>query len=382
MEGDSAGGSAKSGRDSQFQAILPLRGKILNTERARIDRILDSEQVGTLITALGTGFGKADEKGNGGFNVDKLRYHKIIIMTDADVDGAHIRTLLLTFFLRHMPALIERGYVYIAQPPLFGVRKGKAKDMTYLLDQEALAKHVVSLGIGPTVSMIRGDERLEGEELAELTVQASRDVELIKEIDVVVRNVDLTNVLVVTGALSQYVFTAENGGERTARHVAEVMNRSGGTGRWSGRATDDGYELTWKDKGSSQTYRIREELARLPATLDLLGDFDRIKEDYGTPWTLLRGDRSVQVNGPWDLFHAVDEWGRRDLAIQRYKGLGEMNFEQLGDTTLNPANRTLVQVAVNDPIEADLVTGRLMGNDPETRREALSNRWREAEVDL
>ncbi len=382
VEGDSAGGSAKDGRFSQFQAILPLRGKILNTERARLDRIMKSEQVGTLITALGGGFGRSDDKGNGGFDLNKVRYHKIIIMTDADVDGAHIRTLLLTFFFRYMPELIDHGFVYIAQPPLYGVKKGEKGNQKYLLDQEALNRHILALGIGPGTTLSRGDETLDNQELIDIAIQASRDVEKMREIDVYINNKHLTNILAVSGALSEHVFRYENGAELAARHVAKVLTDAGVDGAWTGRAGGDGYELTRKERGTSTTYRIREEMARLPAATELIRDLERLRADYGTPWTLSSGAREAVVHGPLDLYETLYGWGERDLTIQRYKGLGEMNPEELKETTLDPVNRTLVQVNMSDAVAADVITGRLMGEDPEMRREALSERWREADIDV
>ncbi len=382
VEGDSAGGSAKSGRDRKFQAILPLRGKILNTERARRDKIIKNDQVGTLINALGTGYGPADSKGNGGFDADKVRYHKIIIMTDADVDGAHISTLLLTFFFRNMPELIERGYIYLAQPPLYGVSKAGKGARTYLLDQEALNQHILSLGIGRNSALTRADgTETADQELLDLAIQAGRDVARLGQVDVFVKNEELTSTLAVSGALSEYVFQVDNGPERTAAHVARLMTATGRQGTWTGRPSPDGYELTRKVQGTSTTYRIREELCRQKASRDLVRDMPRLQETYASPPTLRMGQAEVSVQGPYDLFNALFKRGGKDLTIQRYKGLGEMNPDELKSTTLNPENRTLIRVGMLDAIEADIITSKLMGDNPETRRDVLADRWQDADVD-
>ena len=380
VEGDSAGGSAKSGRDRHFQAILPLRGKVLNTERAPLHKIIQSEQIGTLIKALGTGIGDPDEKGQNGFNVDKLRYHKIVIMTDADVDGSHICTLILTFFYRYMPALIERGFVYVAQPPLYGVRKGKAKDMIYMIDDEALAEHILRGGL-EGARMTRDTQSIADEELVAAAMRAKNFTDKIKEFDLSVRNLALSNILAVSGALVDYVFTSEGGPERAARYVAGLMNEIGDA-VWSGRTNDEGYELTSKLRGISKTFRISEALARSPAGLEVSRLFQELRAEYKVPWKLVSGRDEIDVRGPVDLFQTAYRWGSNGLAIQRYKGLGEMNYDQLWETTLNPENRTFIQVSSADAIKCDKVFTQLMGDETSERRALFTERWSEANIDL
>ena len=371
VEGDSAGGSAKSGRSRQNQAILPLRGKILNVERARFDRMLSSDMIGTLITALGTGIGK-DE-----FNAEKLRYHKIIIMTDADVDGAHIRTLLLTFFFRQMPELIERGHLYIAQPPLYKVSRGKSAQ--YIKDERAFEDFLIESGLD--------EARLE---LGDGEVRAGADLRSVIDDSLAVRslmnglhsryNRAVVEQAVIAGALSAAVLADPARATEAAATVAMRLDDiAEETERgWEGRlnpANDGtgGYVF-------ERTVRGVKERVVLDAAL--IGSADaraldrysvRLQEVFARVPTLKRNDRSERISGPVALLDAVFATGRKGLTLQRYKGLGEMNSEQLWETTLDPTARSLLQVKVTDATDADSLFARLMGDEVEPRREFIQD---------
>ncbi|MBP0616115.1 DNA topoisomerase (ATP-hydrolyzing) subunit B [Jiella mangrovi] len=367
VEGDSAGGSAKGARSRQNQAILPLRGKILNVERARFDRMLGSDQIGTLITALGTSIGK-DE-----FNADKLRYHKIIIMTDADVDGAHIRTLLLTFFFRQMPELIERGYVYIAQPPLYKVTRGKQSQ--YLKDEKALEDYLIRGGL-EDASLTLG----QGE------VRTGRDLRAVVDDALAVRQTlsglhsrydrSVVEQAAILGALSPEVADHPQDGPQTAKRVAERLDLiADETERgWSGEAVDGGYRFMRTVRGVTELRILDAALLNSADALHLMRQAPRLKEVYdgGVP-VLRRKETERTIAGPLELLMAVFEVGRKGIATQRYKGLGEMNPEQLWETTLDPEARTLVRVRVNDATDADQLFSRLMGDEVEPRREFIQD---------
>lgn len=368
VEGDSAGGSAKQGRSRDNQAILPLRGKILNVERARFDKMLSSQEIGTLITALGTGIGK-DE-----FNADKLRYHKIIIMTDADVDGAHIRTLLLTFFFRQMPELIERGHLYIAQPPLYKVARGKSS--RYLKDQAALEDYLITSGLEEAALEVASGEVRAGLDLRSVVDDALRLRTLLDGLHSRY-NRSLVEQAAIAGALSAETFADPAQAAALATRVAERMDMiSDETERgWSGKVTETGGLLL------ERVVRGVTEIALLDAALLASQDAqaihqlnERLKDVYDEPATLRRKAAVEIIGGPMALLDSVFSMGRKGLTdIQRYKGLGEMNADQLWETTLDPNVRSLLQVKISDAVNADDLFSRLMGDEVEPRREFIQD---------
>ena len=370
VEGDSAGGSAKQGRNREFQAVLPLRGKILNVERARMDKMLSSQEIGTLITALGTGVGKG-EPSQGGFNADKLRYHKIIIMTDADVDGSHIRTLLLTFFFRQMPSLIERGHIFIAQPPLFKVKRGKSEQ--YLKDERAKEDYLTNTGIeGAVLRLGSGEERARGD-LRGAVEQARLVRAVLKQIHSrynrgVVEQAAVAGALKPLSALGdEAALTLAEDVARRLNALADEMERG-----WEGCVGHDGFVFT-------RTVRGVKEAAVLDGGFLASADARRLDEIgpslievYDRPATFVRGAESTPVAGPTDLFEVVSKAGEKGITqIQRYKGLGEMNPEQLWETTLDRNARSLLQVKIKEVDEADDMFVKLMGDVVEPRREFI-----------
>ncbi|WP_313576760.1 DNA topoisomerase (ATP-hydrolyzing) subunit B [Brevundimonas sp.] len=371
VEGDSAGGSAKQARNRENQAVLPLRGKILNVERARFDRMLSSELIGTLILALGTGIGRDD------FNADKLRYHKIILMADADVDGAHIRTLLLTFFYRQMPELIERGHVYIAQPPLYKVSKGKQH--RYVKDQAEMDAYLIEEGSAEAVL-----------ELASGEVRASMDLqELVREAKGFKALVDRLATRAPAFAIEQGALAglfSENAGEladRAAR-AAERLNlyAEEGDGPWSGElAAQGGVAFNRVRRAVGETIVLDEVLGRSLDARRLAERAAAFDGLFERPAIYRRKDKTTTIRGPLDLLAAVLDAGKKGIAIQRYKGLGEMNPEQLWETTLDVNARTLLQVKVEHGDDADDLFAKLMGDVVEPRREFIQDNALDAAVD-
>jgi DNA gyrase subunit B len=365
VEGDSAGGSAKGGRNRAYQAILPLRGKILNVERARFDRMLASDQVGTLITALGTGIG-SDE-----FDPDKLRYHRIIIMTDADVDGAHIRTLLLTFFFRQMPALLERGHIYIAQPPLYKVSKGKSEQ--YLKDERALEEYLITQGLDDAVLRLANGEERAGADLRAIIDRARQVKALIEGLH---HRYD-RNVIeqaAIDGALNIDTLRDQ---AKTAEVVSFVARRLDILAEefekgWVGDLREDGsLRFAREVRGVREVAIIDSALLSSADARKLDGHAKHLFEIYGKAAVLRRRDTETEVRGPRALLDAVFATGRKGISLQRYKGLGEMNAEQLWETTLDPNVRSLLQVKVNEATEADDLFIKLMGDEVEPRREFI-----------
>ncbi|HHN72770.1 MAG TPA: DNA gyrase subunit B, partial [Thermopetrobacter sp.] len=366
VEGDSAGGSAKQGRNRQNQAVLPLRGKILNVERARFDKMLSSNEIGTLITALGAGIGREE------FDIDKLRYHKIIIMTDADVDGAHIRTLLLTFFYRQMPEIIERGYLYIAQPPLYKVRRGGTE--LYLKDDAELENFLVEAGLeGAALRTADGEVRT-GADLRTVVDEAlavRRSVEAL--------HARYPRFLLEQAAIAG-VFREEPVRDRDtlARVAGEVAARLDGISEeyergWHGEVTDAGGLAFWREvRGVRERHELDPGLLGSLEARRLARHGAHLAEVYGAgPAVLVRGEEEIAIHGPLALLEAVFAQGRRGVSMQRYKGLGEMNPEQLWETTLDPEARSLLQVQIREIDEADDLFSRLMGDIVEPRREFI-----------
>jgi DNA gyrase subunit B len=348
VEGDSAGGSAKNGRNRQNQAILPLRGKILNVERARLDRMLASREIGTLIQALGTSIGPE-------FTLEKLRYHKVIIMTDADVDGAHIRTLLLTFFFRHMPALIDAGHLFIAQPPLYKVTRGRSE--VYLKDHAALEDYLVETGTGSLVLTTSAGPR-SGADLRSLVDHARRMRALMAYVP---RRYPaaVVNALALNGALAR---PDADAAANTAAWL-NVADTDGGI--WKVAVTDDGgyhAERLWR--GVTDHHVIDGAFLASPEAPRLAALAAQEAAAYAGPSQL----GTTRITSPADLLDAVLDAGRKGLAIARYKGLGEMNAEQLWETTLDPAARTLLRVDVDEAADADDIFAKLMGDVVEERR--------------
>ncbi|MEO1537376.1 MAG: DNA topoisomerase (ATP-hydrolyzing) subunit B [Pseudomonadota bacterium] len=363
VEGDSAGGSAKQGRARANQAVLPLRGKILNVERARFDRMLSSQEIGTLITALGTGIGR-DE-----FDISKLRYHKIIIMTDADVDGAHIRTLLLTFFFRQMPEIIEGGYLYIAQPPLYKVARGKSE--VYLKDQAALDDYLIQMGVDGAVLRLASGEEIVGQDLLRV-VEEARQVRRVLQAFPTHYLPTILEQGAIAGAFRPGQVDADLQG--TAEAVAKrldlvALEYERG---WQGRITQDkGIRLARSLRGVEEVRTLDGPILRGGEARRLGSHTEALQEVYGKPASLVRKDRFSPVNGPLDLLRTILDEGEKGLSLQRYKGLGEMNPDQLWETTLDPEARTLLQVKVADLAEADDLFTKLMGDVVEPRREFI-----------
>ena len=371
VEGDSAGGSAKQARNRENQAVLPLRGKILNVERARFDRMLSSDLIGTLILALGTGIGRDD------FNADKLRYHKIILMADADVDGAHIRTLLLTFFYRQMPELITRGHVYIAQPPLYKVAKGKQS--RYLKDQSEMDSYLIEEGSSEAELDLSTGERRLGLDLQSL----------VREAKSFSAGVDRLSQRAPAFAIEQAALAglfAETSDMATASAAAAVrlnLYAEEGDGDWTGAPGEQGAVVFTRTRRAVQETIVLEET--LIRSLDARRLAERAQAFDGvfvSPATYRRKDKSTTIRGPLDLLNAVLDAGKKGLSIQRYKGLGEMNPEQLWETTLDVNARTLLQVSVEHEEDANDLFAKLMGDVVEPRREFIQENALDAAVDV
>jgi DNA gyrase subunit B len=365
VEGDSAGGSAKQARNRENQAVLPLRGKILNVERARFDKMLGSAEIGTLITALGTGIGREE------FNADKLRYHKIIIMTDADVDGAHIRTLLLTFFYRQMRDVVERGHLYIAQPPLYKIKRGASEQ--YLKDNAALETNLVDVGLeGAILALADGSER------------GGTDLRLIVDEALAIRSMieglhsryptNIIEQVAIAGALNPEVISTPEKASSAAAYIAKRLDAiSEETERdWHGSAAEDGGLIFARElRGVKESWHVDGKLIASQDALRLDKKTAHLQDVYARSAKLKRKDSEVAIHGPLSLLDSVFAAGRKGVSMQRYKGLGEMNPDQLWETTLDPNARSLLRVRVAEVDDADDIFTKLMGDLVEPRRDFI-----------
>lgn len=361
VEGDSAGGSAKQARSRVTQAILPLKGKILNVERARFDRMLASQEVGTLITALGTGIGK-DE-----FNIEKLRYHKIIIMTDADVDGSHIRTLLLTFFYRQMKEIVERGHLYIAQPPLFKIKKGNHE--VYLKNEKALQEYLIKVVVDNAILSYENDKHLAPENFYELLNKCDKFNHIVQSL-----NNKLPNEVLQFAALSELfskeAFIDKEKMERQLKSLTQKLNDYHQKNRitWTYNNTENGFILEKFSRGLTEKIEVTQDFIQLAEIITLNKLSGEIAKYFNETKLTFKQLSPIEIKTPAELLNSCIEHAKKGYSISRFKGLGEMNADQLRETTLDPAKRTLLQVKINHIDEAEETFSTLMGDAVEPRK--------------
>ncbi|MEI8295807.1 MAG: DNA topoisomerase (ATP-hydrolyzing) subunit B [Alphaproteobacteria bacterium] len=358
VEGNSAGGSAKQARNRAFQAILPIRGKILNVERSRFDKMLGSAEIGTIITALGTGIGTDD------FNVDKIRYHRVIIMADADVDGSHIRTLLLTFFFRQMRQMIEKGYLYIAQPPLYQLKRGNS--VVYIKDERAMEQHLLNTAVQESQFTLASGTVIASEDLRHLAEQTIKVHHLINGITRRFNNSFIIEQGLIAGCFIEQHFEPLT--------IVERLNRldPGAKGSWAVEANSNSDHLfTRRSAGITESWLLPSDILATPELRQLLHHVSFLQEFFTGPCLFEANNKRITIPGPVLLAETLMELGRKGIAIKRYKGLGEMNADQLWETTLDPDARTLLQVKLTHYEEAEEIFSTLMGDVVEPRREFI-----------